>query len=58
MPFDGDTRAAYALVSEDGELELRRVEYDHERVAATIRERMHGFGDDLAARIETASPPA
>jgi diadenosine tetraphosphatase ApaH/serine/threonine PP2A family protein phosphatase len=58
LPFDGDTRAAYALVSEDGELELRRVEYDHERVAATIRERMHGFGDDLAARIETASPPA
>ena len=57
LPFDGDTRAAYALVSDDGELELRRVEYDTERVAARIRERMPGFGDDLAARIDTASPP-
>ena len=58
LPFDGDIRAAYALVSDDGELELRRVEYDTERVAARIRERMPGFGDDLAARIDTASPPA
>jgi diadenosine tetraphosphatase ApaH/serine/threonine PP2A family protein phosphatase len=58
LPFDGDTRAAYALVSDEGELELRRVGYDHERVAARVRERMPGFGDDLAARIETATPPA
>ena len=57
LSFDGDTRAAYALVSDDGELELRRVEYDHERVGATIRERMPGFGDDLAERVETATPP-
>jgi diadenosine tetraphosphatase ApaH/serine/threonine PP2A family protein phosphatase len=58
LPFDGDTRAAYALVSDEGELELRRVEYDYDRVAARVRERMPGFGDDLAARIDTASPPA
>ncbi|HEY2604291.1 MAG TPA: metallophosphoesterase family protein [Thermoleophilaceae bacterium] len=58
LPFDGDTRAAYALVSDDGELELRRVAYDHEGAATAIRERMEGFGDDLAARIETASPPS
>jgi diadenosine tetraphosphatase ApaH/serine/threonine PP2A family protein phosphatase len=58
LPFDGDTRAAFALVSEDGELELRRVAYDHASVAAAIRQRMHGFGDDLAERIETASPPS
>jgi diadenosine tetraphosphatase ApaH/serine/threonine PP2A family protein phosphatase len=58
LPFDGDTRAAYALVSDDGELELRRVDYDYERVAAAIRERMPGFGDDLAERIDTASPPS
>jgi diadenosine tetraphosphatase ApaH/serine/threonine PP2A family protein phosphatase len=57
LPFDGDTRAAYGLVSDDGELELRRVEYDHEGVAAAIRERMPGFGDDLAARVESATPP-
>jgi diadenosine tetraphosphatase ApaH/serine/threonine PP2A family protein phosphatase len=58
LSFDGDTRAAYALVADDGELELRRVEYDNEHVAATIRERMPGFGDDLAARVETATPPS
>jgi diadenosine tetraphosphatase ApaH/serine/threonine PP2A family protein phosphatase len=57
LPFDGDTRAAYALISDDGELTLRRVEYDHESVAAAIRERMPGFGEDLAARIDTATPP-
>jgi diadenosine tetraphosphatase ApaH/serine/threonine PP2A family protein phosphatase len=57
LPFDGDTRAAYALISDDGELELRRVEYDHEGVAAAIRERMPAFGEDLAARIDTATPP-
>ena len=57
LPFDGDTRAAYALVREGGEAELRRVEYDHEHSAAVVRERMPGFGDDLARRIETAQPP-
>jgi diadenosine tetraphosphatase ApaH/serine/threonine PP2A family protein phosphatase len=58
LPFDGDTRAAFALIGDDGELELRRVAYDHESVAAAIRERMQGFGDDLAQRIDTASPPS
>jgi len=58
LSFDADTRAAYALVADNGELELRRVEYDNEHVAATIRERMPGFGDDLAARVETATPPS
>jgi diadenosine tetraphosphatase ApaH/serine/threonine PP2A family protein phosphatase len=58
LPFDGDTRAAFALIGDDGELELRRAAYDHESVAAAIRERMQGFGDDLAQRIDTASPPS
>jgi predicted phosphodiesterase len=57
LPFDGDTRAAYALISDDGELELRRVEYDYEHTAAVIRERMEGFGEELAQRVDTASPP-
>jgi diadenosine tetraphosphatase ApaH/serine/threonine PP2A family protein phosphatase len=58
LPFDGDTRAAYALIADDGELELRRVEYDHELAAATIRERMGSdFAEELAARIDAASPP-
>ena len=58
LPFDGDTRAAFALIGDDGELELRRAAYDHESVAAAIRERMPGFGTDLAQRIDTASPPS
>jgi predicted phosphodiesterase len=50
MPLDADTRAAYALVSEDGSVELRRVPYDHERSAAALGER---FGNVAwAARSE------
>jgi predicted phosphodiesterase len=42
MPFDGDHRAAYALLHEDGTIEHRRVAYDHAAVAAALRER---YGD-------------
>jgi diadenosine tetraphosphatase ApaH/serine/threonine PP2A family protein phosphatase len=56
MPFDGDHRAAYALVGEDGSVEHRRVAYDHERSAAAMTDR---FGDARwaarsAARLRTA----
>lgn len=43
MPLDGDVRAAYALVGDGGELEFRRVSYDHAASAVAVRER---FGDD------------
>ena len=33
MPFDGDRRAAYALLHEDGAVERRRVAYDHARAS-------------------------
>jgi putative phosphoesterase len=50
QPWDGDHRAAYALVHDDGRLEHRRVPYDHERAAAACRER---FGDaEWALRSE------
>jgi diadenosine tetraphosphatase ApaH/serine/threonine PP2A family protein phosphatase len=55
MPFDGDPRAAYALVAPDGDVELRRVAYDHERSAAAVRERFPGFGETVARRIERAA---
>jgi diadenosine tetraphosphatase ApaH/serine/threonine PP2A family protein phosphatase len=42
MPFDGDHRAAYALLADDGEIELRRVAYDHEASAAAMEERYPG----------------
>ncbi len=42
MPFDGDHRAAYALLAGDGSIAHRRVAYDHGSVPAALRER---YGD-------------
>jgi predicted phosphodiesterase len=58
MPMDGDVRAAYALVGDDGEFELRRVPYDNAASAAATRER---FGDTPWAirtitRLQTGQP--
>jgi diadenosine tetraphosphatase ApaH/serine/threonine PP2A family protein phosphatase len=47
MPFDGDHRAAYALLDDDGALTHHRVAYDHAASAAALAER---YGD--AAWIE------
>jgi diadenosine tetraphosphatase ApaH/serine/threonine PP2A family protein phosphatase len=54
MPFDGDTRAAWAILHPDGRIEHRRVGYDHEATAAASRERHPGFGQTIARRIEAA----
>jgi putative phosphoesterase len=53
VPLDGDHRAAYAVIHDDGRLELRRVAYDHEASAAKV----HSLGDwaaVMALRIERA----
>ena len=42
MPFDGDPRAAYALLTDDSRIELRRVAYDHEASAAAVEQRFPG----------------
>jgi predicted phosphodiesterase len=42
MPFDGDHRAAYALLAGDGTITHRRIAYDHGAVPAALRER---YGD-------------
>ncbi|MBA2505213.1 MAG: metallophosphoesterase family protein [Thermoleophilaceae bacterium] len=55
IPLDGDPRAAYALVGEDGSIEHRRVAYDHEASAAAVRERLGPAGEPFARRIETAT---
>ena len=47
MPLDGDHRAAYALIGEDGRLAMRRVAYDHEAAAAAV-------GEPFASRIRDA----
>jgi predicted phosphodiesterase len=55
MPLDGDHRAAYALVDDGGEVEHRRVAYDHAASAAAVRERLGEPGEEGARRIERAS---
>jgi diadenosine tetraphosphatase ApaH/serine/threonine PP2A family protein phosphatase len=42
MPFDGDPRASYAMVADDGRIALRRVAYDHEASAAALEDRYPG----------------
>ena len=53
MPLDGDTRAAWAIYG-DGEIALRRTEYDVERAAAQMR--THGeWAEPIVYRIEYAA---
>jgi diadenosine tetraphosphatase ApaH/serine/threonine PP2A family protein phosphatase len=54
MPFDRDTRAAWAILHPDGRFEHRRVAYDHDATAAASRARNPGFGETIARRIEAA----
>jgi predicted phosphodiesterase len=56
LPFDGDQRAAYALLAPDGSFELRRVEYDVDRALAAY-EGLRGEWVDIAKRrLSTARP--
>jgi predicted phosphodiesterase len=55
MPLDGDTRGAYALRRDDGEFDLRRVEFDVQRVAAAWRALGGAFGEMAARRTERGS---
>ena len=50
MPWDGDHRAAYAVVEDQG-VELRRVEYDWQASVAAVRDRV---GELPARRMELA----
>jgi predicted phosphodiesterase len=56
LPYDGDQRAAYALIGPDRRVEHRRVPYDHAASAARVRERWPGaaWADTVARRIEQA----
>jgi predicted phosphodiesterase len=54
MPLDGDVRAAYALRHDDGEFELRRVDYDNERAAAAWAP-LPGWGPEVAQRLRKGS---
>jgi diadenosine tetraphosphatase ApaH/serine/threonine PP2A family protein phosphatase len=56
MPFDGDHRAAYAVLHDDGRIEHRRVAYDHESSAAELERRSRGeeWVTVVAARLRRA----
>lgn len=54
IPLDGDHRAAYALVADDGAVDLRRVAYDFQASADAVRERLGDAGEIPARRIELA----
>ena len=57
MPLDGDHRAAYALLHDDGRIERLRVAYDWGAAAARVRAVAAGapWGDVIAGRIERAA---
>lgn len=54
MPFDGDTRAAYALLGDDGHIVHRRVAYDVGAAVDRVRGIGEGWSEVVARRIELA----
>lgn len=56
LPFDGDQRAAYALLSEDGSFDLRRVEYDVEAAIAAYGSHEGAWVDIAKRRLREARP--
>jgi putative phosphoesterase len=57
MPFDGDPRAAYALLDDGDRIELRRVAYDYEASAAAVEEQFAGaaWAARSARRLRSAA---
>ncbi len=54
MPFDGDPRAAWAILHPDGRVEHRRVAYDHVRAAQAVRAFGGAWTEVVARRIDLA----
>jgi predicted phosphodiesterase len=54
MPFDGDTRAAYALIAPDHTVEHRRVEYDVGATVGRLRDIGEPWTEVVARRLEQA----
>jgi diadenosine tetraphosphatase ApaH/serine/threonine PP2A family protein phosphatase len=50
LPTDGDPRPAYAIVTDDGNVELRRVDYDH----AAYRRSLANHGAEWAHKVAAA----
>jgi predicted phosphodiesterase len=56
LPFDGDQRAAYGLLSPDGSFELMRVEYDVARALAAYDGLSGDWVDIARRRLRDARP--
>lgn len=56
LPLDGDPRAAYARIADDGELTLHRVEYDVELTVAALGELGQPWADVIATWVRRARP--
>jgi diadenosine tetraphosphatase ApaH/serine/threonine PP2A family protein phosphatase len=54
MPMDGDQRASWAILHDDGRVEHRRVPYDYESVVAGLRALEAPWAERSARRIELA----
>lgn len=54
MPLDGDRRASWAILHDDGRVEHRRVPYDWEPVARELRARGEPWAERSARRLELA----
>jgi diadenosine tetraphosphatase ApaH/serine/threonine PP2A family protein phosphatase len=54
MPFDGDPRASWAILHDDGRIEHRRVAYDHAAAAEAVRALGGSWSNVVARRIELA----
>jgi len=52
LPMDGDPRPAYAIVDDDGEVELRRVEYDRESYRRALNEHGSAWARGIAEALE------
>lgn len=56
LPFDGDQRAAYALLRPDGSFDLRRVAYDVDRAIAAYGELDTEWAEIARRRLASARP--
>jgi diadenosine tetraphosphatase ApaH/serine/threonine PP2A family protein phosphatase len=54
LPWDGDARAAYALLGDDDALELRRVAYDLEAAASAVEALGEDWATTTAQRLRSA----
>lgn len=54
LPWDGDVRAAYAILDDDGQIHLHRVEYDIDAASAALEEIGEPWTAPTRARLEAA----